>query len=365
MTSSLLGMRDRDSRFAGTLLTMALAIGLTACNDASAPAPSASAAARPAMPVETHTVTAQALMRELVAVGSIRSDESVTVRSEIAGRIVRIGFDEGRAVAAGQLLFALDDSVHRAEFEQARANHALARRNFDRATELLRRSLVSQAERDQAAATFEAAAATLALAQARLDKTRIVAPFAGVTGLRLVSPGDYIGAGQDLVNLEAMQKVKVDFRVDESASPTLRIDQPLEVEVDAYPGERFDGEVYAIDPRVADATRSIALRAHLPNPDGRLRPGQFARVRLAIGQKDDAIVVPEQAVFPRGERQFVYVVENGTARQREVRIGQRAPGSAEVLDGLSVGDTVVVAGQQRLADGAPVRLANAAPANSP
>lgn len=365
MTSSQAGMRSRGLRLADSLFTVVLAVALGACDGASAPPSAASPGGRPATLVETHTVAARPLTRELIAVGSIRSDESVTLRSEIAGRIVRIGFEEGQAVASGQLLFALDDSVHRAELDQARANHILARRNFDRANELFGRSLVSQADRDQAAANFEAASATLALAQARLDKTRLLAPFAGVTGLRLVSPGDYVNAGQDLVNLEAMRKVKVDFRVDESALPALRVGQPLEVEVDAYPGERFGGEVYAIDPRVADATRSIALRAHLPNPDGRLRPGQFARVRLAVAHRDDAIVVPEQAVFPRGERQFVYVVDNGTARQREVRLGQRTPGSAEVLDGLRLGDTVVISGHQRLADGAPVRLADAAAGSQP
>lgn len=358
-------MYGRGHQLAHTLFGAALAVGLTACDGASAPPSAASPGGRPATLVETHTVAARPLARELVAVGSIRSDESVTVRSEIAGRIVRIGFDEGQAVASGQLLFALDDSVHRAELGQARANHALARRTFDRATELFARNLVSQAERDQAAANFEVASATLALAQARLDKTRILAPFAGVTGLRMVSPGGHVDAGQDLVNLEAMQKVKVDFRVDESALPALRIGQSLEVEVDAYPTEPFSAEVYAIEPRIADTTRSIALRARLPNPDGRLRPGQFARIRLAVGHRNDAIVIPEQAVFPRGERQFVYVVENGTARQREVGIGQRTPGNAEVLEGLGVGDTVVITGQQRLADGAPVRFAEGAVGDRP
>jgi membrane fusion protein, multidrug efflux system len=206
-----------------------------------------------------------------------------------------------------------------------------------------------------AAANLQAAVAALALSQARLEKTRILAPFAGTAGLRRVSPGDYVGTGQDLVNLEAMTTMKVDFRVDQTALPALRVGQSLQVEIDAWPGERFDAEVYAIDPRVADSTRSIALRARMANPDGRLRPGQFARVRLTVERRQDAIVIPEQAVFPRGEQQFVFVVADGRAQLRAVRLGQRVPGSTEIVDGLQVGEAVVVAGVQLLSDGRPVR----------
>ncbi|MEQ1439949.1 efflux RND transporter periplasmic adaptor subunit [Fontimonas sp. SYSU GA230001] len=333
-----------------------LILCLTACSGGHAPsAESARAAPADAVPVEVQRVAPGAVREELTAVGSLRADESVVVRPEIAGRIVRIGFTEGQAVARGQLLFELDDAVQRAEVDQARANLQLAQRSFDRAGELYGRQLLSQSDRDQAAASRDQAAATLALAQARLDKTRIVAPFAGIAGIRLVSPGDYVAAGQDLVNLESMQSLKVDFRVDESALPRIAAGQKIEVEVDAYPRRRFEGEVYAIDPRIADATRSLALRARLPNPGGELRPGQFARIRLAVAQRQDAVVVPEQAIFPRGDRLFVYVVESGSARLREVRVGQRSPGQAEIVEGLAVGETLVVTGLQRLGDGTPVK----------
>ncbi|MFA5937921.1 MAG: efflux RND transporter periplasmic adaptor subunit [Sinimarinibacterium sp.] len=339
------------------LCVLCTTLGIAACspgNGSLTTAPQAVAAAQ-AIPVETQRVATATVTDELVAVGSLRADEAVTLRPEIAGRIAQIGFAEGRAVSAGQLLFALDDAVQRAEVDQAQANLQLAQRSFDRASEMVIRKLISQSDRDQAAANRDQAAATLALAQARLSKTRILAPFAGTTGLKQVSPGDYVNAGQDLVNLEAMQSLKVDFRVDESALPRIRTGQKLELEVDAYPGERFAGEVFAIDPRVADATRSVALRARLPNPEGRLRPGQFARVHLAVAQRSEAVVVPEQAIFPRGERLFVYVVESDTAKLREVRVGQRSPGRAEVLSGLVVGDVLVVTGLQRIGDGTPVR----------
>ncbi len=321
---------------------------------ANTPANTASKPASPAISVEVRSVAAQSLTRELSAVGSLRSDESVVLRPEIGGRVVEIGFKEGQPVKAGQLLIALDDSIYRAQLDQARANHELARRNNERAQELLARKLIAQADRDQASANFDAAAAAVALAQARLEQCRILAPFAGITGLRLVSPGDYVSAGQDLVNLEDLSTLKLDFRLDESALPALAVGQALNLSVDSYPGQSFKAELYAIDPKVSSATRSISLRARLPNPDGKLRAGQFARVRLAVDQRVEAIVVPEQAIFPRGDKQFAYVVVDGQAQLRELRIGQRSPGSVEILSGLTVGDALVIAGLQHLNDGAAV-----------
>lgn len=342
-----------------TLLTSLLAL-LAACGESADGASAPAVVEDRSVVVETVVAREQALGQELVAVGSLRSDESVTLGSEVAGRITRINFDEGQSVRRGQVLFELDNAIYRAEFDQARAQAQLTQRNHERAIELFARKLIAQSDRDTAAANFEVARAALALAQARLDQTRITAPFDGIAGLRRVSPGDYIGAGQELVSVEAMSSVKVDFRLPESALPALQTGQKLGIEIDAFPGERFEGELYAIEPRVADDTRSIGLRANLPNPDGKLRPGLFARVRLQTGAPTPALVIPEQAVFPRGSQQFVYVVENGKAVQREVKIGQRLPGQAEVLSGIKVGEQVVVSGLQRLGDDTPVRIAQPA-----
>lgn len=350
-------MRLSTLRSAPHLQLLCAALLLGACGDAKVPGVQAAADAGP-IPVDVQTVGTQALSRELPAVGSVRSDESVTASAEIAGRIVRVGFDEGQRVTAGQVLFQLDDAVPRAEFGQARASHTLAQRSHDRARELHARRLVSPADLDQASANLDVARATLALAQARLDKTRILAPFAGIAGLRQVSPGDYVSAGQPLVNVEALDSVKIDFRVDEAALPALAIGQHLQIEVDACPGQTFPGELYAIEPRIADTTRSIGLRARLANPDGRLRPGLFARVRLVVERKMDAIVIPEQAIFPRGDTQYVYVVEGDTSVLRKVRIGQRLPGQAEIIEGLSAGESLVVSGLQRLSDGSRVAPRN-------
>lgn len=316
----------------------------------------------PGMPVEVEQVASEPLTREIVAVGSLRADESVTVSAEVAGRVVGIGFDEGVRVAKGALLFQLDDAVTRAQVAQARAAAALSESNYRRSIGLFEQKLISAGERDQVIARRAADRAALALAQAQLAKTRIVAPFAGIAGLRQVSPGDYVKEGQPLVNLEALDVMKVDFRLSESALSAVAVGQTLALEVDAYPGQSFAGQVYAIDPRLDEDSRAVAVRARVPNDKGLLRSGLFARVRLTIGRKDQAILISEQAITPDGDKLFVYVIEDGKAVRREVTVGQRRPGKAEILSGLKAGDVVITAGLQKIGPGAPVTPINPGPA---
>ncbi|MDP3856598.1 MAG: efflux RND transporter periplasmic adaptor subunit [Stagnimonas sp.] len=315
------------------------------------------------VPVRTAPVGTAELARALNAVGSLASDESVTIAAEIAGRVVRIGFREGQPVAQGSTLFELDDSLDRATVAQAQANLRLSERNDRRAGEIAARGLIAASDRDEVAAKLAVDQAGLQLAQARLAKMRIVAPLAGVTGLRTVGVGDYVSPGQQLVNLEVLNPMKLDFRLPESALPVLKPGLELEVEVDAWPGERFAGEVYAIDPRIADSSRSIAVRARLDNRDGRLKPGLFARVRLKTALSQPALVVPEQAIFPQGEQLFVYVIEDGKAVLRGIKLGQREPGRAEVIEGLKAGEELVVSGLQKLSPGATV-IVQATPAEA-
>ena len=331
-----------------------------------APAPAAAGGgARPPMPVEAEVAKADRIAQEIIAVGSLRSNESVTLSSEIAGRITSIAFREGQPVKRGALLFELDDSVYRAELEQARAGLALSERTHERAQELFGRSLISTRERDEAAAQLDVDRAAVALAEARLAKTRIRAPFEGVVGLRSVSPGDYITAGQPLAPLEQLSVLKADFRLSEAALPAIKPGQALNLEVDAYPGKVFVGRVYAIDPRLAEETRSIGVRARVPNDNGELRPGLFARVRLVIAERDNVVLVPEQSVLPQGDRRFVYVIENGTAALRPVELGLRQAGRVEVVSGIKPGDVVITAGTQKIGPGAPVVPINLAPPAAP
>lgn len=312
------------------------------------------------MPVEAEVAKAERIAQEIIAVGSLRSNESVTLSSEIAGRIAGIQFREGQPVARGTLLFELDDSVYRAELEQARAGLALARRNHERSKELFERNLISTRERDEAAAKLDLDSATVALAEARLAKTRIKAPFDGVVGLRAVSPGDYITAGQPLAPLEQISVLKADFRLAEAALSRIKVGQTLNLEVDAWPGQIFPGRVYAIDPRLAEETRSIGVRARVPNDKGQLRPGLFARVRLVIAEREGAVLVPEQSIVPQGEQPFVYVIEDGKAVLRPVQLGLRQAGRVEIVSGVQPGDIVITAGAQKIGPGAPVMPINLA-----
>ncbi len=339
---------------------------------AAAPAAAApSAAAKPAapgpggppmgMPVEAEVIKTERIAQEIIAVGSLRSNESVTLSSEIAGRIAAIHFKEGKPVSKGALLFELDDSILRAEREQARAGLALSEANHKRAEELFGRNLISTRERDEAASKLDLDRADVALADARLAKTRIRAPFEGVVGLRAVSPGDYVTAGQALAPLEQLSVLKADFRLSEAALPAIKVGQALNLEVDAYPGKVFQGRVYAIDPRLAEATRSIGVRASVPNDKGELRPGLFARVRLVVAERGEAVLVPEQAIVPQGEKLFVYVIEDGKAAMRPVELGVRQAGRVEVTSGVKAGDVVITAGVQKIGPGAPVTAINLGP----
>lgn len=323
------------------------------------PAPTAQAVSKPAPAAPARVAVAAVqevpFARGLSAVGSLRSDESVVLRPEVAGRIQSIEFKEGQPVKQGQLLIRLDDSVPRAELAQARANLTLAQSHYRRAVELQGKGFVSQQARDESASTLKVQEAAVALAQARLDKMTISAPFAGIVGLRSVSVGDYVNQGQDLAPLEAIDPLKVDFRVPEMYLTKVGVGQQLTLRLDALPGQERRGLVYAVSPLVDAGGRSILLRATVANQDGVLRPGMFARVQLLFSE-DKALVAPEAALSPSGETQYVYRVENGVAKRREVTIGERREGRVEILTGVAANDMLVVSGLQRVTDGASVTI---------
>ncbi|PWR25367.1 efflux transporter periplasmic adaptor subunit [Zavarzinia aquatilis] len=316
-----------------------------------------------ALPVEVAPVTVTALADSIEAVGSLRSGETVILRPEIAGRVSRILFEEGRPVAAGTPLVELDASTYAAQVAVARADLALAEAEAERARTLFAQRAGTARARDEAVARLATTKAALQLAEAQFAKTRILAPFGGILGLRAVSIGDVVQPGQTLVNLESIDPLKLDFAVPETMLARLAVGQAVDVAVDALPGERFAGTVYAIDPAIDEAGRAIRLRALVPNADGRLRPGLFARVRLDTARAGESVTVPEQALIARHGKTYVYKVIDGAAVETEVSLGRRLTGSVEVVAGLSPGDTVVVAGQQRLRDG--VKIEVVAPDGTP
>jgi membrane fusion protein (multidrug efflux system) len=309
-----------------------------------------------AVPVEAEPVRIARVAEEVLAVGTVRSNESVLLRPEVAGRIASIAFAEGTRVKAGETLVQLDDSIPRAELAQAEANLALAQANAARAQELFTRGAGSAAARDQATATLRSGVASVELSRARLEKYRLTAPFDGIAGLRRASPGEFVNVGQEIVNVESIDPIKVDFRVPEGVLGALRVGQKLNVRVDAFPDRSFDGEIYAIDPAADAAGRSIALRARLPNPDGLLRPGLFARVVLTVREEPRAVLVPEAAVVPFGGRILVMKVVDGKATPQPVTLGLRRDGMVQITDGLAEGDVVITAGQMKAQPGAAVAV---------
>jgi membrane fusion protein (multidrug efflux system) len=315
-----------------------------------------------ALPVETARVLATDLALDTTAVGSLRSNESVVLRPETAGRISSINFKDGSAVARGALLVGLDAAMQSAEYDQAKANLGLAQANLKRTRELFEKKFISQQALDNVEAALKVQQAALALAQARLDKMRIKAPFSGVVGIRNVSVGDYVKEGQELINLEDIGTLKIDFRLPEAYLGQLKPGQVIEVTTDALPGQKFAALLDAINPLVDTGGRAISCRAHLANAGARLRPGMFVRVRLIFEQRSKVLLVPEQAIVPDLKAPFVFRVVDGKALRSPVRTGLRRNAQVEIVDGLQADDEVVTAGQLKLRDGAPVTVVGALPA---
>ncbi len=321
---------------------------------ASAPAASAAPASRK-VKVEVAPVKRVRLERSVAAVGTLRSHDSVMLRPEISGRIAEINFTEGGKVAKGQVLVRLDDSVARARLQQARANLKLAGSQYNRSVELNKQGFVSKQARDEAASNLAVQQAAVALAEAELEKTSIQAPFDGLVGLRTVSVGDYVGPGTDLVPIEAIDPLNVDFRIPEQFLSAVSVGARLHVTFDAMAGLQREGSVGAISPQVDVGGRSLLLRANVPNPDYVLRPGLFARVQLELAETM-GLVIPESALAPSGDAQYVYRVEGGVVRRIMVQIGQRVGAQVEIVSGLNEGDSVVVSGLQKVRDGVEVEV---------
>ncbi len=306
--------------------------------------------------VEAATVKTGKIERRVEAVGNLASNESVMLRPEIAGRVTKILFEEGSKVAKDTPLVQLDDVIAKAELAQMQTSLTLSKTNYERAQRLFAQDAESGSTRDEALAKRDTDQAAVDLTKARLDKTTIRAPFDGVAGLRRISLGDYVDIGQDLVNIESIDPLKVDFKLPEMYLAEVKPGQAIEITVDAFADKKFSGEVYAIDPLVDVNGRTIVLRAKLPNADMFLRPGLFARVQLTLGQTDNALLVPEEALVPEGSKQFVLKVSGDQVISTEVETGLRRSGQVEIVKGLKAGDQVVTAGQMKIRPNSKIKI---------
>ncbi len=335
----------------GSSMPAAMSAGGTANTK---PAASVSSATGSATPVVTAAVRSEALARELRALGTARANEAVEITSKLSNVVTAVRFTDGQKVSRGQVLVQLDSAQARADLSVAQAALTDSTSQYNRARELLATQLVSRSQFEQLEATRNANEARVAAARARLEDTVIRAPFSGRVGLRRVSLGSLINPGTVITTLDDLGAMKVDFDVPENNLATLRAGLPLIAVSNAYPARRFVGTVESIDSRIDPATRSITVRGILPNPDGLLKPGMFLTIELTRDQRD-ALVIPEEALVPEQDRQYVYVVQDGRSLRREVRIGQRRPGSVEIVQGLKQGERVIVEGTVKVRDGVAVR----------
>ncbi len=336
--------------------------GPAAPGQAAAAAPAGAGAGKP-VTVEAARVALARLTDDAQAVGSLRSRRSVVLRPEVSGRITQLNFTDGQRVRKGQVLVQFDDQLPLAQVQQSQAELSIAEANQKRNQELVAQNFVSQRSLDESAANLQVAQAKLSLAKATAARLKIVAPFDGIAGIRQVNAGDYLKDGADIVNIEDIDALFVDFRLPERFQSKLRRGQTALVDLDALPGLKYTALVQAIDPLIDANGRSVAVRACIDNRQLKLRPGMFARVNAVFGEREDAKVIPEEALLPEGDKQFVIKLIPGadkqgwTTRRVPVEVGVRRPGRVEITGGLQAGDTVVTAGQQRVPrDGTTVRV---------
>lgn len=320
-------------------------------SSAASQAPGAPAKSLP-VPVYVAKATSETLTRRSRSVGTLTASDTVTVSPEIAGRIISVSASQGGSVAKGDVLAELDTSIYRAQVAEADAKIKLWRANAERANSLMAKGAGTPKAVDEAASELGIAEAALNLAQANLAKTKIMAPFDGALGLRMVSIGEYMNPGQAIFTLSRINPLYVDFSVPQTELAILKQGTAVSIRTDAFPGEDFTGKILAIDPKLDAAARAVSVRAEIDNADGRLKPGLFIEVEIDAGTIENAVVVPEQTLVARGDRIFVYALVDGKAELKPVKTGLRQAGKVQIVEGLSVGETVVTDGQMKLRPGA-------------
>src|SRR5688572_18688741 len=313
-------------------------------------------AARPAMPVKAVAARLAPAVDEASAVGTLRADESVVIRPEIAGRIAEIRFDEGQSVKKGALLATLDSSEVRAQLASTQAQATLDAQRLERAEDLHKKNFISRQALDEAHSNNARSQASRAEVQAKVAKTEIRAPFSGIAGLRQVSEGAFVAAGTDIARLEKIDQLKLDFRVPEAFLAQLKPGLAVSAAVDAFPQQSFPGKIYALEPAIDEQTRTVRVRARLANPALKHRPGMFARVQLTLGVRENAVWIPEEAIVPRGQESYVFRVVEGRAELVQVQTGTRKVGEVEIMKGVAAGDLIVTEGTQRLVPGMQVSI---------
>ncbi len=343
-------------RWCGRSAALALLFFAACQNDTSSPE-----AYRPP-PVTVEAITLSPAPFEEVAqfTGALTAAESVVVRPESSGVVETIEFEEGQAVSGGDLLFRLRDHEQQARLAEAAAARDLAQRVFDRVKSLKGKDVLSVEELDRARSGLAQAEARLEIANVEVERAEIRAPFDGVLGPRMVSPGDRVTGGgmsrqgdqTGLVQIDAIDELKLNFTVPEVAVNAMRVGLPLEISVAPFPDERFSGEIYFVAPSLDPRNRRLLVKARIPNAAHRLRAGFSCTVYLPLGKRENVLLAPESAIVHDVAGTFVWrVADDGTAERTSVRLGARRPGEVELLSGVAAGDRIVSAGTNKVSSG--------------
>lgn len=305
--------------------------------------------------VEIAKVELKPFHKQLTVTGSLRAHQGIMVRPETAGRITQIYFKSGDTVQAGTPLVQLYKNEVEAKLQQSQAELQLAKQNYARMTTLHKTHVISEAEFDDVASKFNAANGKAAEYQSQLEQTLIRAPFNGRLGLSAVSLGDYVNIGQNLVSLQMIDPIEVEFNVAETYLSNIAVNQNVMAVSRAYPNQTFTGTIYAIDAEINVNNRSVAVRATIPNMNNKLLPGGFVEVNLDLTGKEPSLIIPQVAVFYDVGQANVYKIVGNKALKTKIKLGERDQENVVVVEGLNVNDVVVSAGQLNLEDGAMVK----------
>lgn len=317
---------------------------------------------QPPATVASATVKQEQWQPTLYAIGNLTAIQGVDVANEVAGVVESVNFESGESVKKGDVLVKLDDRMDQAELQGLVAQRRLAEVQFERFKKLLAQKSTSKSQYDEAQAKLESARAQVDAKRAYIDKKAIKAPFSGRVGIRQVDVGQYLASGTSVVTLQALDRLYVDFTLPERDIAKVEPGQKVEVNLQAYGDRRFEGKISAISPKVESGTRSLQLRAVIPNQDHLLRPGMFANVHVQLPTRNKVLTVPRTAITynPYGDSVFVIMEKNGNkvVQRRQVEIGDSQEGQVEVTKGLEAGDQVVRAGQVKLRNGQSVTIDN-------
>lgn len=308
-----------------------------------------------ALPVSIFKVTPGGLTDRIVATGTIVANEQVTLSAEVAGRITSINFVEGAEVRKGTVLVTINDAELVAQLEKVKYNLKLAEEREQRSNSLLQKEAVSQEEYDRVLTDLNTVRAEISLIEAQLDKTKIIAPFTGTIGLRQVSIGAFVTPGQNIANLTQLQPVKIEFSVPERFAQSVSKSSKVNFSIEGN-NKNYQADVYAVEPSIDPATRSVSVRAMYPNKNMELRPGSFVRIEFELNHMENALQVPAQAVIPELGGYKVFTYKGGVAKQSAITVGIRTSDMVQVTSGLKDGDTVITSGILQLRDGLPVIL---------